>query len=80
MFVYSQRRGEATELIACSKNKELLRAKMLGDIQEFIEEVYGEDLEEALQWLQPAEETTDFWSDEDDEYETVFQITEVEEI
>ena len=79
-YVYTQRRGESTEVICTSHNIGVLRAKMKGDIQEFIEEVYGDDLDEALSWLKPAEETTDFWSDEDDEYETVFQIHKVEEI
>ena len=80
MFVESIRRGEVTELLACSKNKDTLRKKMRKDIEDFIEEVYGEDWEEEAEWLTKPEEVEDFWSDGDDEYETVFQINEVEEI
>lgn len=80
MFVYTQRRGEATELIACSSDQQKLQAKMQSDIKDFIAEVYGDEDEEDLGWLQPPDENPNFWSDEDDEYETVFQITEVEEI
>ena len=79
-YVYTQTRGESTEVICTSHNPEVLRAKMLGDIQEFLEEHYGNDLEEALEFLQPAEKTTDYWSDEDDEYPMIFQIHKVEEI
>ncbi len=80
MFVETVRRGEVTELLACSTNQEKLREKMRKHIKDFIEEVYGEDWEEDADWLTKPEEVEDFWSDEDDEYETVFQITEVEEI
>lgn len=80
MFVESIRRGEVTELLSCSNNKENLRKKMRKDIKDFIEEVYGEDWEEEAEWLTKPEEVEDFWSDDDDEYETVFQINEVEEI
>lgn len=80
MFVESIRRGEATELLACSNNKEKLREKMRKDINEFIEEIYGEDWREVEDWLTKPEDVEDFWSDEDDEYETVFSIVEVEEI
>ena len=80
MFVESVRRGEATELLACSTDKEKLREKLRKDINEFIEEVYGEDWEEEAEWLVKPEDVENFWSDEDDEYETVFQINEVEEI
>ena len=79
-YVYTQTRCESTEVICTSHNLEMLRARMLGDIQEFIEEVYGDDLEEALEWLQPADKTTNYWSDEDEEARTIFQIHEVEEI
>lgn len=80
MFVETVRRGEVTELRACSTDKEKLRNKLRKDIAQFIEEVYGEDWEEDADWLTKPEEVEDFWSDEDDEYETVFQIDEVEEI
>ena len=80
MFVESIRRGEVTELLACSNDKEKLREKMRKDIKDFIEGVYGEDWEEEAEWLTKPEEVEDFWSDGDDEYETVFQINEVEEI
>lgn len=80
MFVESIRRGEVTELLACSNDKEKLRKKMRKDIKDFIVEVYGEDWEEEAEWLTKPEDVKDFWSDEDDEYETVFQINEVEEI
>ena len=80
MFVESVRRGEVTELLACSTDKEKLREKLRKDINEFIEEVYGEDWEEEAEWLVKPEDVENFWSDEDDEYETVFQINEVEEI
>ena len=80
MFVESVRRGEVTELLSCSTNQEKLREKMRKDIKDFIEEVYGEDWEEEAEWLVNPEDVEDFWSDEDDEYETVFQIDEVEEI
>ena len=79
MFVYTQRRGEATELIACSSDHAKLQAKMKEDLLEFVAEIYGDD-EEALEWLTPVTDGMDFWSDEDDEYETVFRITEVKEI
>jgi hypothetical protein len=80
MFVESVRRGEVTELLSCSTNQEKLREKMRKDIKDFIEGVYGEDWEEEAEWLVKPENVKDFWSDEDDEYETVFQINEVEEI
>lgn len=82
MYVESVRRGEVTELLACSKNRDALRKKMRKDINDFIEEVYGEDWreDEDYAWLTKPEDVKDFWSDEDDEYETVFQINEVEEI
>ena len=81
MFVYTQRRGEATEVVAVSKDQTKLQARMKSDIQEFINEIYGEPSEDNdLSWLQPVDENPNFWSDEDEEYETVFQITEVEEI
>ena len=80
MFVESVRRGEVTELLACSTDKEKLREKLRKDIKDFIEEVYGEDWEEEAEWLVKPENVKDFWSDEDDEYETVFQINEVKEI
>ena len=79
MFVFTIRRGEATELVACSSDKSKLQAKMKAEVESFIDEVYGND-EEAFEWLKPVTDGMDFWSDEDDEYETVFQITEVEEI
>lgn len=82
MFVETIRRGEVTELVACSKNKDTLRKKMRKQIEDFIKEVYGEDWreDEDYEWLTKPEEVEDFWSDGDDEYETVFQIDEVEEI
>ena len=80
MFVESIRRGEVTELLSCSNDKEKLREKMRKEIKEFIEGVYGEDWEEEAEWLVKPEDVEDFWSDEDDEYETVFKINEVEEI
>lgn len=80
MFVESVRRGEVTELLACSTDKEKLRKKLRKDIKDFIEEVYGEDWEEEEEWLTKPEDVDCFWSDGDDEYETVFQIDEVEEI
>jgi hypothetical protein len=80
MYVETMRRGEATELLACSNNQDNLRKKMRKDIENFINEVYGEDWQEDADWLTKPEDVEDFWSDEDDEYETVFQITEVEEI
>ena len=82
MFVETIRRGEVTELVACSANKDTLRKKMRKQIEDFIKEVYGEDWreDEEYEWLTKPEEVEDFWSDGDDEYETVFQIDEVEEI
>lgn len=80
MFVESVRRGEVTELLSCSTNQEKLREKMRKDIKDFIDGVYGEDWEEEAEWLVKPEDVEDFWSDEDDEYETVFKINEVEEI
>ena len=80
MFVESVRRGEVTELLSCSTNQEKLREKMRKDIKDFIEGVYGEDWEEEAEWLVKPEDVEDFLSDEDDEYETVFKINEVEEI
>ena len=74
MFVESVRRGEVTELLSCSTNQEKLREKMRKDIKDFIEGVYGEDWEEEAEWLVKPEDVEDFWSDEDDEYETVFKI------
>ena len=79
MFVFSIKRGEATELVACSSDKPKLQARMKKDLLSFIDEVYGND-EEAFEWLTPVTDGMDFWSDEDEEYQTVFQITEVEEI
>lgn len=80
MFVYTVSRGEATEVVACSKDQSKLQNRMTEDVKEFINEIYGDD--EDVDFLQDIEtiKTTNFWSDEDDEYETVFQITEVEEI
>ena len=81
MFVYSQRRGETTELIACSSDQKKLQDQMKSDIKDFIEEIYGEpDEDNDLSWLTPIDENPNFWSDEDEEYETVFQITDVKEI
>ena len=82
MFVETIHRGEVTELVACSPNKDTLRKKMRKQIEDFIKEVYGEDWreDEEYEWLTKPEEVEDFWSDGDDEYETVFQIDEVEEI
>jgi len=81
MYVESVRRGEVTELLACSENRDALREKMRKDINDFIEEVYGEDWREDEDYsLTEPKDVKDFWSDEDDEYETVFQINEVEEI
>lgn len=82
MFVESIRRGETTNLIACSNNVEKLREKLRNHINGFIEEVYGEDWrnDEYLDYLTRPEDVEDFWTDEDEEYETVFKIEEVEEI
>ena len=82
MFVYTQRRGEATDLVACSEDRERLREVMRLDLEEFIAEMFGGDWrdDEDLEWLTRPENATDYWSDEDDEYETVFAITEVTEI
>jgi len=82
MFVESIRRGEATELLACSNNKEKLREKMRKDIKNFLDELYGENWvdDEDYSWLKHPEEVDEYWSDGDEEYETVFSIVEVEEI
>ena len=40
MFVYTQRRGETTELIACSSDQKKLQDQMKSDIKDFIEEIY----------------------------------------
>lgn len=80
MFVEYQRRGEGVELLACSENKETLRNKMRDDVREFIVAVYGEDWKEDADWLVKPEDVEDYWSDEDEEYETIFQIVEVTEI
>lgn len=78
-YVFTVRRGEATEVMAVSRNHDKLVAKMKSELKSFIEEVYGNE-DEYLDFLTPVEEVTDFWSDEDDEYETVFSITKVKEI
>lgn len=80
MFVYTVSRGEATEVVACSKDQSKLQNRMTEDVKEFINEIYGDD--EDVDFLQDIEtiKTTNFWSDEDDEYETRFEIVEVEEI
>ena len=80
MFVEYQRRGEGVELLACSENKETLRNKMRDDIREFTESVYGEGWEEEADWLVKPDDVEYYWSDEDEEYETIFQIVEVSEI
>ena len=77
-YVFTIRRGEATEVVAVSKDHDKLVKKLKSELKSFIEEVYGDD--DYTEFLTPVEEVTDYWSDEDDEYETVFQITEVPEI
>lgn len=80
MFVEYIRRGDSTELLACSDNKEKLQSKLREDVKDFIEGVYGENWQEEADWLVHPENVTTSWSDEDEEYETVFQIVEVKEI
>ena len=79
MYAYTQRRGDATEIVAVSQSEETLQKELRKDVCNFIDEVYGND-EEAQEWLMPVDENPNFWSDEDEEYETVFQIVEVKEI
>ncbi len=80
MFVETKRRGSTTEVLACSEDIEKLQKKMRNDIKEFVEEVYGEDWKEECSWLRDPEEVRYFWSDNDEEYETVFQINSVQKI
>ena len=79
MYVYCQRCGDATNLEACSSNKDKLRRRMKSDVEDFIREHYDEE-DETLGIIPDVTDDMDFWSDEDDEYEIVFFITEVEEI
>lgn len=67
------------ELLACSNDSEKLRKRMKEEVLEFLAEVYGND-EDAFDWLMPVTDDMNFWSDEDDEYATVFRIESVDEI
>lgn len=79
MFVLSIQRGESVELLACSNDIKKLHEKMKDEVLGFIAEVYGND-EDALDWLMPVSDDMDFWSDEDEEYPTIYRIESVEEI
>lgn len=79
MFVLSIQRGESVELLACSNDSEKLRKRMKEEVLGFLAEVYGND-EDAFDWLMPVTDDMNFWSDEDDEYATVFRIESVDEI
>lgn len=76
IFVYTITRGDACEVVAVSKDIEVLRKRMRVEVENFVDEVYG-DLERCW-WLIPLDSDPDFWSDEDKEYPTEFHIFETE--
>ena len=79
MLVLTLQRGESVELLVCSNDSAKLHARMKEEVLGFLAEVYGDD-EEALEWLMPVTDDMSYWSDEDEEYPTIFRIKSVEEI
>ena len=79
MYVLTLQRGESVELLACSTDISKMHARMKEEVLGFLAEVYGDD-EEAFEWLMPVTDDMSYWSDEDEEYPTIFRIKSVEEI
>ena len=79
MFVLSIQRGRSFELLAASDDIEKLRNKMKDEVLDFLSEVYGND-EEAFDWLMPITDDMVYWSDEDEEYPTIYRIQSVDTI
>lgn len=77
IFVYTITRGDACEVVAVSEDIEVLRKRMRQELQDFVDEVYGDD-DECWDWLAPIDANPDFWCDEDEEYPTEFHIFETE--
>ena len=79
MFVLSIQRGESVELLACSNDIKKLHEKMKEEVLGFLAEVYADD-DDAFDWLMPVTDDMNYWSDEDEEYPTIYRIESVEEI
>ena len=79
MLVLTLQRGESVELLACSNDSAKLHKRMKEEVLGFLAEVYGND-EDAFEWLMPVTDDMNFWSDEDEEYPTIFRIESVDEI
>lgn len=79
MLVLTIQCGKAKDLLACSNDIKKLHEKMKDEVLGFIAEVYGND-EDALDWLMPVSDDMNYWSDEDEEYPTIYRIESVEEI
>ena len=79
MFVLSIQRGRSFELLAASNDIEKLHNKMKDEVLDFLSEVYGDD-EEAFDWLMPITDDMVYWSDEDEEYPTIYRIQSVDTI
>lgn len=79
MLVLTIQRGQAKELLLASNNAGKLQEKMKEEVLGFISEVYGND-EEAMDWLMPISDDMTYWSDEDEEYPTIYRIESVDVI
>lgn len=77
MFVLTIQRGQDTVLLCASDDLGKIHAKMKEEVLAFLSEVYGND-EDAFDWLMPVSDDMDFWSDEDEEYPTIFRVESVD--
>ncbi len=77
MFVLTIQRGRDTVLLCASDDLGKIHTKMKEEVLAFLSEVYGND-EDAFDWLMPVSDDMDFWSDEDEEYPTVFRVEAVD--
>lgn len=79
MLVLTIQRGQAKELLLASNDAQKLHERMKEEVLGFISEVYGDD-EDALEWLMPIFDDMHYWSDEDEEYPTIYRIESVDVI
>jgi hypothetical protein len=77
MFVLTIQRGQDTILLCASDDLVKIHAKMKEEVLSFLSEVYGDD-EDAFDWLMPVSDDMNFWSDEDEEYPTIFRVETVD--
>ena len=79
MLVLTLQRGDSKNLMACSNDSNKLHIRMKEEVLGFLAEVYADD-DDAFDWLMPVTDDMNYWSDEDEEYPTIFRIESVEEI